>query len=378
MIEIKLHNPVANEANAWLYWWDGYEGVFSLEFVQKLFDEHPDEKDFKFNIHCPGGEVEEGLAIYDCLRTSGRNIYMNIEGGCHSMAVTLLLAAPKENRTANPNCLALIHQVQGYAGGSADELEKAAEEARMLQNKILDIYADRTGMDRAELETIMNEQKERTAEELLAWGFISRINAYNTNLKPSKNQRFMSKETKKNLKQRASEFLNSLLGAVGVVTNYEFTDPEGNVLFETEEESDALVEGETKASPDGVFTIADGRTVTIEGGVVTKVEEASGDGGEGDGGEGGEEGNAKTGEGETNLEEQVTNLKAENANLKQQLSDAAELIKELRANIKSNYQVPARQNGQKRNTRVQPTAKTSSDIKEEIRNNRKKNGPKAE
>ena len=57
MIEIKLHNPVANEANAWLYWWDGYEGVFSLEFVQKLFDDHPDEKDFKFNIHCPGGEV---------------------------------------------------------------------------------------------------------------------------------------------------------------------------------------------------------------------------------------------------------------------------------------------------------------------------------
>ena len=118
--------------------------------------------------------------------------------------------------------------------------------------------------------------------------------------------------------------------------------------------------------------------MTIEGGVVTKVEEASGDGGEGDGGEGGEEGNTKTGEGETNIEEQVTNLKAENASLKQQLSDAAELIKELRANIKSNYQVPARQNGQKRNTRVQTTAKTSSDIKEEIRNNRKKNGPKAE
>jgi len=376
MIEIKLHNPVANEANAWLYWWDGYEGVFSLEFVDKLFEDHPEETDFKFNIHCPGGEVEEGLAIYDRLRTSGRNIYMNIEGGCHSMAVVLLLAAPLANRTANPNCLALIHQVQGFASGSVDDLEKAAENARLLQNKILDIYADRTGKDRAELEAIMNEQKERTAEELLSWGFISRINAYNTNLKSSKNQRFMSKETKKNLKQRASEFLNSLLGAVGVVTNYEFTDPEGNVLFETEEETDTLVEGETKASPDGVFTIADGRTVTIEGGVVTKVEEASGDGGEG--GEGSEEGNTKTGEGEQNLEEQVTNLKAENASLKQQLSDAAELIKELRANIKSNYQVPARQNGQKRNTRVQTTAKTASDIKEEIRNNRKKNGPKAE
>lgn len=378
MIEIKLHNPVANEANAWLYWWDGYEGVFSLEFVQKLFDDHPDEKDFKFNIHCPGGEVEEGLAIYDCIRTSGRNIYMNIEGSCHSMAVTLLLAAPKENRTANPNCLALIHQVQGYVGGSVDDIERAAEEVRMLQNKILDIYADRTGKDRGELEAIMNEQKERTAEELLAWGFISRINAYNTNLKPQKNQRLMSKEVKKNLKQRASEFLNSLLGAVGVVTNYEFTDPDGNVLFETEEETDALVEGETKASPDGVFTIADGRTVTIEGGVVTKVEDASsGDGGEG--GEGGEGDDTNLDDATVEeLQQEVTNLRAENASLKEKLSTSAELIKELRSNVKSNYQVPARQNGTKRNTRTQTGPKSAQDIKEEIRSNRKKNGQKAE
>lgn len=77
MIEVKSHSVIANESNAWYYCWDGDEGVFSLEFVQKLFEDNPNETDFKFNIHCPGGEVEEGLAIYDCLRTSGRNIHMN-------------------------------------------------------------------------------------------------------------------------------------------------------------------------------------------------------------------------------------------------------------------------------------------------------------
>lgn len=363
MIEIKLHTPIANEANSWFYEWDGHDGVFSLEFVQDLFEKNPDEKDFKFNIHCPGGEVEEGLAIYDCLRTSGRNIHMNIEGGCHSMAVTLLLAAPKENRTANPNALALIHQVQSYAYGSVEDIEKVASEARMLQNKMLDIYADRTGMDRAELEAIMNEQKERTAEELLQWGFISRINAYNTNLKPSKNKRFMSKETKKNLKQRATEFLNALLGSVGVGMNYEFTDPEGNVLFETEEETDALVEGETKASPDGVFTIADGRTVTIEGGVVTRVEEASGDEPE-------DTNNSATEEPAANQD--VEELRSENANLRNQLAEAANLIRDLRSEIKSNYEVPSRQNGAKRNQRQEQKPKTAEDYKKDLRENRKK------
>lgn len=99
MINIRLYNPIANKHNAWWYSWDGEDGVFSLDFVQKVFSDNPNETDFRFNVHCAGGEVEEGLAIYDWLRTSGKNIYMNIEGGCHSMAVTLLLAAPAENRS---------------------------------------------------------------------------------------------------------------------------------------------------------------------------------------------------------------------------------------------------------------------------------------
>lgn len=42
------------------------------------------------------------------------------------------------------------------------------------------------------------------------------------------------------------------------------------VVFEVNDESE-IVEG-TKASPDGTFTFANGKTITIEGGVVTKIE----------------------------------------------------------------------------------------------------------
>ena len=271
MIEVKLHNPVANESRAWMYWWDGYEGVFSLEFVQSLFKNNPAETDFKFNIHCPGGEVQEGLAIYDCLRTSGKNIYMNIEGDCHSMAVALLLAAPKENRSANPNCSALIHKVYGCAySGTADELEAQAAQTRMLQNKILDIYADRTDMSREELEAIMNKQIAHNASELLQWGFISKINSYNTNYQHT-NKIVMNI---KKLKEDAATLMNRIQSVLGgaAATNFEFVDADGAVLFTTEGESDALEVGMT-ASPDGTFTIADGRTVVIEGGKIVRIDE---------------------------------------------------------------------------------------------------------
>lgn len=309
MITVEVHTPIGNQSNIWQYYWQGYDGVFSLEFVQNLFKKNPDETDFRFNIHCPGGEVAEGFAIYDFLRSSGKNIHMNIEGMCHSMAVTLLLAAPAENRSANPNCRALIHKVQGCAYGSTDDLEAAAAGARKDQETILGIYADRTGQDIEKLRTMMDEQREWTAQELLSLGFISKINSYNTNFK-------FKIMAKKNLKQRANDFLNSVKNFIAPTANYEFVDDEGNTLFTTEGEDDSLEVG-MSASPDGTFTIADGRTVVIAEGVITEIREEDED------------------------VEEVETLKEENTNLRNQLAEAAEIIRAYRKQERSNY-TPAR------------------------------------
>ena len=315
MIEVKLHKPIAHKDNWWYYSWDDEEGVFSLDFVQSLFENNPDEKDFKFNIHCNGGEVEEGLAIYDCLRTSGKNIYMNIEGACHSMAVCMLLAAPKENRTANPNCRALIHKVwTSYAGGTPDDLEAQAEDLRNLQNKILDIYADRTDLPREELETIMAEEKTRSAEDLLNWGFIGKINSYNTNFKPL-NKSSMAKN--KTLKERVSNFVNEVQKFLGTALNYEFVGEDGEVLFSTEAEDDKLEEG-MAATPDGTFELPDGRKVTIADGVITEIEEPQSD--------------PATEDNKTEEE-----LRAENAQLRAKLTEATNLLNEAKKSIKSDY-----------------------------------------
>lgn len=183
MLEIKLHEVIDAESQSWIYEWFGMNKPFSLETLQELLESNPDEKDIKINIHCDGGSVHEGLALYDCLRTSGRNIYCNVEGGCHSMAIVLLLAAPKSQRTANPNSQFLIHEVQGGVQGSTTAVEKYAEEMRDLQERIIDIYAERTGYNRDDLAAAMAEEKMRDAQYMLEHGFIGAINEYNTNKK---------------------------------------------------------------------------------------------------------------------------------------------------------------------------------------------------
>ena len=303
MVEVNVYKVIDKE-DVFFSWMFGEEFSFSADTVHKVFDANPNEKEFKFNINCDGGSVSEGMRIYDVLRTSGKTLFCNIENGCHSMAVILLLAAPKENRTANPNARALIHEVRAfpYEDMTAEQLRSLADEVETEQNAILDIYAERTGTDRTVLESLMKEEKQRTAQELLNLGFISKINTYTTN---SKNKTKMSNLKVKNILSKIKNLLE------GDVVNYDFTDADGNVLFSTEKSDDSLAVGDAVTIPDGstdgTFTLEDGRTVTITEGKVSEIAEADSSNG---------------------VDERVTEL--ENA-----LVEAGEVITELETEIKN-------------------------------------------
>ena len=115
------------------------------------------------------------------------------------------------------------------------------------------------------------------------------------------------------LLNRAANFLNKLsnLLADTQLSNFMFVDEDGNELFSTESEDDTLEVG-TPASPDGTFLLPDGRTVIIEGGVITDVQESS------------------------------SSLEEENEDLRSALAEAKGLIVELNNQIKSNYTTNSR------------------------------------
>ena len=64
----------------------------------------------------------------------------------------------------------------------------------------------------------------------------------------------------------------------GKVVNYDFKDTSGNVVFRTDKEDDSLEIGErvelTGENDGGIFPLEDGRIVTIDDGVITKIEKS--------------------------------------------------------------------------------------------------------
>ena len=356
MVDIKVYRVIANEQENIFFKMFGSEEemVFSAESINRILSENKDETEFRLNIHCDGGSTEEGFAIYDTLRTSGKTLFANIDGGCHSMATILLLAAPKENRTANPNARALIHEVRAGAYGTIDEMQAAVELAKAEQERILDVYVERTGYDRTKLEEMMKAERYVSAKELLNLGFISKINTYSTNQKP----KAMAK----------NEIAASLLGKIdglskavknlltGAPVNYDFNDADGNLLFSTEKEDDSLAVGDA-ASPDGVFVLEDGRTVTIAEGAITEIADAP----------------EEAPEDVAQLTAQVSDLTAQVEALKGKLQESVNLLTEARALVASNAVIATRQTQQNSKPGAKGPGKLSFDqLKTEAREKRAK------
>lgn len=259
--------------------WGGPEEIFTVETLNSTLEAFPDEKQLMLNIDCEGGSCAEGFKIYDALRLSGKEIFANIEGSCHSMAMTILCAAPVENRSANPNIRALIHRVRippGIEYMTADDLLTMAEMCNQEEEAILDVYAERTGKPRDELFSLMKEEKIHTAQSLLELGFISKINSYTTNqffnfLNMGKNKMgfFERLEAYKTKNQNSAV-------TVPTPVNFDYQNGEGEVVFSTTSETDDLTVGSTvtisDGSSSGSFELSDGRKVTIEDNVVTDIE----------------------------------------------------------------------------------------------------------
>lgn len=120
--------------------------VANLIIAQLLYLQREDpEKDISVYIHCPGGIISAGLAIYDTMQLSSCDISTICVGLAASMGTLLLCAGAKGKRYALPNSTIHLHQAVGGAQGQAADIEIAAREIMRMQETIRNIIAKHTG-----------------------------------------------------------------------------------------------------------------------------------------------------------------------------------------------------------------------------------------
>jgi ATP-dependent Clp protease protease subunit len=120
--------------------------VANVIVAQLLFLSREDpDKDISLYIHCPGGVISAGLAIYDTMQLIDPDVSTICVGLAASMGTVLLCAGATGKRFALPNSTIHMHQAFGGAQGQAADIEIAAREIMRIQEIIRGILVSHTG-----------------------------------------------------------------------------------------------------------------------------------------------------------------------------------------------------------------------------------------
>lgn len=334
MAKLRIYNQIVNEEDkVFLQDWYGTDGVCYKDIPEFLDSMEDGDNEIDIKLHCPGGDCIEGWAIYDALRNSGKTISATIEGECSSMATIILLAAPKERRFGFENARMCIHNpavawldLWSDERLTADEIKNlkaklTAQEISLIeeQNKILNLYVERTGADREELQSLMNEDKYVDMARAAKLGFIASTLAPNTDNKKKHKSSKSSKMAKEQIKIE-NRIVKKLLSMAGIakiedvqILDQKITAADGTEFTVEREDGDPQV-GD-KAYPNGTYVLEDGTTIVVADEVIESITPA--DNGEGEGGDGNGEGDGSN------------DLKAQVDNLTQQVADLTEHVNTL-------------------------------------------------
>jgi ATP-dependent Clp protease protease subunit len=150
--------------------------VANLIVAQLLYlDREDPDKDISMYIHCPGGIISAGLAIYDTMQLIRPNVSTICVGLAASMGTVLLCAGTKGKRYALPNSTIHMHQAIGGAQGQATDIAIAAKEIMRMQDKIRNIIASHTGKPVDKVAHDTDRDFYLSAEQAVEYGIVDEI-----------------------------------------------------------------------------------------------------------------------------------------------------------------------------------------------------------
>ena len=133
--------------------------------------------DIEIVFTSPGGSVVDGLALWDYLqevKRAGHHLTTVAYGMAASMAGILLQAG--DTRILGKESWLMIHEASFGAHGKIGEVEDTVDWVKRVQDRILDIFAERSTKSRALIKkNWLRKDWWLSSDEALCWGFIDEV-----------------------------------------------------------------------------------------------------------------------------------------------------------------------------------------------------------
>lgn len=130
-------------------------------------------RDVIVRINSPGGDMFEGIAIYNLLRTHPAKVTVEVLGWAASAASIIAMAG--DVIRMGLGSFMMVHNAWGLVIGNRHDLREAASLFEQFDAALADIYEARTGMDRVGIERLMDAETFMTAAQAVEYGFADAV-----------------------------------------------------------------------------------------------------------------------------------------------------------------------------------------------------------
>lgn len=129
--------------------------------------------DVTVNINSPGGDMFEGLAIYNLLREYDGKVTVKVLGLAASAASVIAMAG--DDVQIGRGAFLMIHNCWVYAMGNRHDLAQIAADMVPFDKAMSDIYQARSGLDAATVDKMMDGETYIGGSDAVAKGFADSL-----------------------------------------------------------------------------------------------------------------------------------------------------------------------------------------------------------
>ena len=144
-------------------------GITARQFVQQLTEVAKGKNTISVKLHSPGGDVFEGLAIYNMLKNHPARIEVEVGGLAASMGSVIAMAGDVVR--IPENAWMMVHNPWGVQGGDANEMREYADLLDKLGGSMINAYTSKSGQSVEEIKEMMAKTTWMDGNEAVALGF---------------------------------------------------------------------------------------------------------------------------------------------------------------------------------------------------------------
>lgn len=173
-LDIYLYDNIEGDSYDW---WSGetIQSQTSSKYIKEVLEKANDVKFINLYINSYGGDVKEGLGIYNQLKRSTAYKTAYIDGFACSIASVIPMACDKV--VMGVNALMMVHHASMYVYGNAEELRKAANDIEVIDSSSCSSYLEKAGdkLNDETLKQLLDNQTWLNATQCIEYGLADAI-----------------------------------------------------------------------------------------------------------------------------------------------------------------------------------------------------------